>query len=51
MTKVIKLGVQYEEIATNQLDDGFDASMAIAGDEIYLRGRKHLYCIAETQKD
>ena len=24
----------------------FDASPAIAGDEIYLRGRQFLYCIA-----
>ncbi len=51
MTKVIKLGAEYEEIATNQLDDGFDASMAIVGDEIYLRGRENLYCIAETGRD
>ena len=49
--KVIKLGAEYEEIATNQLDDGFDASMAIVGDEIYLRGRENLYCIAETGRD
>ena len=30
----------------NRLDDGFDASPAIAGGEIYLRGRQYLYCIA-----
>lgn len=47
ITKVIKLGSTYEEIATNQLNDGFDASAAIVGDEIYLRGREFLYCIAE----
>ncbi|MFQ5505343.1 MAG: hypothetical protein ACE5F1_11170, partial [Planctomycetota bacterium] len=46
-TKVIKLGPVYEELATNRLDDGFDASMAIVGDEIYLRGMRNLYCIAE----
>jgi outer membrane protein assembly factor BamB len=33
-------------IATNQLDDRIDASAAIAGREIFLRGREHLYCIA-----
>ena len=51
VTKVIKLGAEYEEIATNELDDGFDATMAIVGDEIYLRGRENLYCIAKTEKD
>ena len=33
-------------IATNALDDRFDASAAIVGSEIFLRGRKYLYCIA-----
>jgi outer membrane protein assembly factor BamB len=47
ITKVVRLGTEYEELATNQLDDGFDATAAIVGDEIYLRGRKSLYCIAE----
>ncbi len=47
VTKVIALGAQYQEIATNQLDDGFDASAAIVGSEIYLRGRENLYCISE----
>ncbi len=35
-----------EVVATNVLDDSIDASPAIAGDEIYLRGHKYLYCIA-----
>ena len=35
------------ELATNQLDDGFDATAAIAGDELFLRGSMFLYCIAE----
>ena len=29
------------------LDDGFDASPAIVGNEIYLRGHTYLYAIAE----
>ncbi len=37
---------EVEIIATNQLDDRFDASAAIAGDELFLRGREHLYCIS-----
>jgi outer membrane protein assembly factor BamB len=47
VTKVIAHGPTFEELATNHLDDIFEASPAIAGNEIYLRGREHLYCIAE----
>ena len=34
-------------LAVNHLDDSFSASAALAGDELYLRGQHHLYCIAE----
>ena len=43
---VLKHGHTYEVIATNKLDDRFDASPALAGDEMYLRGYRYLYCIA-----
>lgn len=43
---VLQAGDTLEILATNSLDDAFDASPAIAGDEIFLRGAKHLYCIA-----
>lgn len=33
-------------IATNKLDDRFDASPIIVDDEIILRGREYLYCIS-----
>ena len=33
-------------LAENQLDDVIDASPAIVGDEIFIRGEKNLYCIA-----
>jgi outer membrane protein assembly factor BamB len=46
-TVVVKAGPTYEVLATNRLDDAIDASAAIVGDEIYLRG-KNLYCIAEN---
>ncbi len=46
-TLVIKQGDEYEVLASNTLDDGFDASPAIVGDEIYLRGYRYLYAIAE----
>jgi outer membrane protein assembly factor BamB len=44
---VIKPGPQLEVIATNKHDEFFVASPAIAGNELFLRGDKHLYCIAE----
>jgi len=43
---VIKNSGSYEVLARNSLDDSFSASPAIAGDELYLRGFKSLYCIA-----
>jgi outer membrane protein assembly factor BamB len=46
-TVVLRRGKVLEILATNMLDDGFDASPAIAGDELFLRGKSHLYCIAE----
>lgn len=44
-TIVLKAGPSYEVIATNTLDDGFDASPALVDNEIYLRGAKYLYSI------
>ncbi len=44
-TVVIDAGSEYKVLATNTLDDAFDASAAIVGSEIYLRGA-NLYCIA-----
>ena len=43
---VIRNGKTYEVLASNKLDDGFDASPALADDAIYLRGYRHLYAIA-----
>ena len=37
----------FEVLATNRLDDKFDASPAVAGKEMLLRGHTHLYCLAE----
>ncbi len=44
---VLKLGKTVEILATNRLDDKTDASPAMVGNEIFLRGRQHLYCIGE----
>jgi len=45
VTLVIKQGGSYEELARNTLDDGFDASPALVGNDLYLRGFKYLYAI------
>lgn len=44
---VLENGPELKIIARNSLDDGFDASPAIVGNEMYLRGYRHLYKIAE----
>ena len=44
-TLVLRAGPTLEVLATNTLDDEFDASPAIVDDEIYLRGRRHFYAI------
>jgi outer membrane protein assembly factor BamB len=46
-TVVLREGDELEVLATNTLDDVFDATPAFVGDAIYLRGRSHLYCLAE----
>jgi outer membrane protein assembly factor BamB len=43
---VIKDGPEFEHLYTNTLDEGINASPAIVGDAMYLRGARHLYCIA-----
>jgi len=42
---VIKPSDRLEILATNRLDERFGASPALAGQELFLRGREHLYCI------
>ena len=34
-------------LARNHLDDSFSASAALVGQELFLRGQRSLYCIAE----
>jgi outer membrane protein assembly factor BamB len=46
-TLVIKAGPAYQVLAKNVLDDGFDASPALADNEMFLRGYKYLYAIAQ----
>lgn len=44
VTVVLKRSTTIEILATNRLDDLIDASPAIVGDELFLRGQQHLYC-------
>ncbi|MGE3310956.1 MAG: PQQ-binding-like beta-propeller repeat protein, partial [Limisphaerales bacterium] len=43
---VLKDAATFEVLATNTLEDKFDASPAAVGNELYLRGHEHLYCLA-----
>ncbi|MFC1489753.1 PQQ-binding-like beta-propeller repeat protein [Candidatus Latescibacterota bacterium] len=45
VTVVVRNGSEFNVIAKNTLDDKFDSSPAITGDEIFLRGYNYLYCI------
>ena len=47
MTTVLKHGEAFQVVAQNTLDDRFDASPVVIGDELYLKGAKNLYCIAK----
>ena len=49
-TFVIRAGPKFELIAKNTLPDGYRASPAVSGGQIFLRGLKHLYCIGPAAK-
>jgi hypothetical protein len=46
---VIKHQPELEVLATNKLDDPIDASPAVVGRQMFLRGKRHLYCVAEPE--
>jgi outer membrane protein assembly factor BamB len=50
VTLVLRNGKAYEVLASNKLDDGFDASPALVDDAIYLRGYRNLYAIAASSR-
>ena len=43
---VLEKSSELKVLASNKLNDGFDASPAVVGNELFLRGRENLYCIA-----
>jgi outer membrane protein assembly factor BamB len=42
---VISAARRFDKLTENQLDDATFASLAASGSQIFLRGRKHLYCL------
>ncbi len=46
-THVIRQGPAFEILASNTISEGVDASPVISGRQLFLRGRKHLYCFEE----
>jgi len=48
-TLVLERSKELTVLARNKLDDQFDASPALAGSQLFLRGSKFLYCIHETK--
>jgi outer membrane protein assembly factor BamB len=47
---VLKDSDKVEVLATNKLNDGFDASPVVVGNQLFLRGKQNLYCIAPTER-
>ncbi len=47
VTLVIKHSDTYEVMASNKLDDRFDASPAIVDNELFLKGKEYIYCVAK----
>ena len=49
-TLVFSHAADPKPLARNKLNDSFSASAAIAGDAIFLRGEKFLYCVGKEGK-
>jgi outer membrane protein assembly factor BamB len=49
VTYVLKNGETFEVLAINKLDDEIDGSPAVIGDEMYLKGKKYLYCLKASK--
>jgi outer membrane protein assembly factor BamB len=47
-TAVVEQSDSFKSVAVNTLEDSFDATPVVVGNELYLRGSKHLYCIAAS---
>ena len=45
-TVVIKDSDEFEVVSTNSVGEGVDATPAAAGDQLFIRGAEHLFCIS-----
>ena len=48
-TVVIEDGEDYKTISQNDIGEPVDATIALAGDQLFIRGSKHLFCIQSTE--
>jgi outer membrane protein assembly factor BamB len=48
---VLKHGPKLEVLSRPVLEDKFDASPAVAGRQLFLRGHRNLYCLANTAEE
>jgi outer membrane protein assembly factor BamB len=51
ITLVLKRDKEFKLLARNRLDDAINASPALAGDQLFLRGRNFLYCLSNKAGD
>ena len=47
VTVVIKDGTEFESVAQNDIGEPVDATLAVVGDQLFIRGKNHLFCIQE----
>lgn len=47
-TVVLEHGPEGKFLATNRLDEGTSASPAVAGNQLFIRGERHLYCLEQS---
>lgn len=50
VTLVLSHSDKPDLLSINKLDDSFSASAALVGNELFLRGAKHLYCIMKEER-
>ena len=48
-TLVLKANGKFDVLATNHIGEPVDASPAIAGSDLFLRGSRHVFCISASQ--
>lgn len=51
VTRVLKPGAKYEEIARNELGETCLASMAVSNGQFFIRSAEHLFCISRQRND